>query len=45
MATMDVINAAGATPANFLDIGGGATEAKVAKALTIVMSTRASSGC
>ena len=38
MATMDVINAAGAAPANFLDIGGGADEAKVAKALTIVMS-------
>ena len=38
MATLDVINAAGAVPANFLDIGGGATEAKVAKALTIVMS-------
>jgi len=38
MATMDVINAAAAVPANFLDIGGGATEAKVAKALTIVMS-------
>jgi succinyl-CoA synthetase beta subunit len=38
MATMDVINAAGAAPANFLDIGGGADEAKVAKALAIVMS-------
>ena len=38
MATMDVINAAGAAPANFLDIGGGADEAKVARALTIVMS-------
>jgi len=38
MATMDVIHAAGAAPANFLDIGGGADEAKIAKALTIVMS-------
>ena len=38
MATMDVIHAAGAAPANFLDIGGGADEAKVAKALSIVLS-------
>lgn len=38
MATMDVTTAAGTAPANFLDIGGGADEAKVAKALTIVMS-------
>ncbi len=38
MATMDVTHAAGAAPANFLDIGGGADEAKVAKALKIVLS-------
>jgi succinyl-CoA synthetase beta subunit len=38
MATMDVTNAAGAAPANFLDIGGGADEDKVAKALSIVLS-------
>ncbi len=38
MATMDVIGAAGASPANFLDIGGGADEAKVAQALKIVLS-------
>lgn len=38
MATMDVTHAAGASPANFLDIGGGADEAKVAKALSIVLS-------
>lgn len=38
MATMDVIHAAGAAPANFLDIGGGADEDKVAKALSIVLS-------
>ncbi|HAC17962.1 MAG TPA: ADP-forming succinate--CoA ligase subunit beta, partial [Dehalococcoidia bacterium] len=30
MATMDVTHSAGAAPANFLDIGGGADEAKVA---------------
>ena len=38
MATMDVTHAAGASPANFLDIGGGADEEKVAKALEIVLS-------
>ncbi len=38
MATMDVTHAAGASPANFLDIGGGADEAKVSKSLQIVLS-------
>ncbi len=38
MATMDVTNAAGAAPANFLDVGGGADEEKVAQALRIVVS-------
>ena len=38
MATMDVTHSAGAAPANFLDIGGGADEAKVARALSIVLS-------
>ena len=38
MATMDVTHAAGASPANFLDIGGGADEEKVAKSLEIVLS-------
>ena len=38
MATMDVTSAAGASPANFLDIGGGADEEKVSKALKIVLS-------
>ena len=41
MATMDVISNAGAKPANFLDIGGGADEEKVAKALGIVLSDQA----
>ena len=41
MATMDVISSAGAKPANFLDIGGGADEEKVAKALEIVLSDQA----
>ena len=38
MATMDVAGAAGAAPANFLDIGGGADEEKVSQALKIVLS-------
>jgi succinyl-CoA synthetase beta subunit len=38
MATMDVTGAAGAPPANFLDIGGGADEQKVAQALKIILS-------
>ena len=38
MATMDLVRGAGATPANFLDVGGGADEAKVAKAVNIMLS-------
>ncbi|MCH7625852.1 MAG: ADP-forming succinate--CoA ligase subunit beta [Chloroflexi bacterium] len=38
MATMDVVLSAGSAPANFLDIGGGADEDKVAHALKIVVS-------
>ncbi len=37
MATMDVISDAGASAANFLDIGGGADEEKVAKSLKLVL--------
>ena len=37
MATMDVISAVGASPANFLDIGGGADEEKVANSLSLVL--------
>ena len=37
MATMDVIAAAGASPANFLDIGGGADEEKAAASLSLVL--------
>ena len=33
MATLDVTTAAGAAPANFLDVGGGATPEKVASAV------------
>ena len=38
MATMDVIKLFGGSPANFLDIGGGAKEDKVATALRIILS-------
>ena len=38
MATLDVANAAGAAPANFLDVGGGATDEKVAEAVSIILS-------
>ena len=38
MATMDVISEGGATPANFLDIGGGADEDKVSEAMKIICS-------
>ncbi len=40
MATMDTIMLAGGEPANFLDIGGGATPERVAKAFRLVMSDK-----
>ncbi len=40
MATMDTIKLAGGEPANFLDIGGGATPERVAKAFRLVTSDR-----
>ncbi len=39
MASMDMIAAHGKKPANFLDLGGGATEEKTAAALRIVLKT------
>ncbi|MEK6607193.1 MAG: ADP-forming succinate--CoA ligase subunit beta [Myxococcota bacterium] len=36
MATMDIIKAAGGSPANFLDVGGGATTEKVTAAFKIL---------
>jgi succinyl-CoA synthetase beta subunit len=36
MATMDIIKLYGAAPANFLDVGGGATKEKVAAAFKII---------
>ena len=40
MATMDTIKIAGGEPANFMDIGGGATPERVARAFQLVMSDR-----
>jgi succinyl-CoA synthetase beta subunit len=38
MATMDMIKTAGGMPANFLDVGGGADEAKVTAAFKLLLS-------
>lgn len=40
MATMDIIELFGGAPANFLDIGGGASADKVAAALQIILSDK-----
>ncbi len=39
MATMDVIKLAGGEPANFLDVGGGATAERVAEAFKLITSS------
>jgi succinyl-CoA synthetase beta subunit len=38
MATMDIIQYAGSRPANFLDVGGGATEEQVRRGFEIILS-------
>jgi succinyl-CoA synthetase beta subunit len=38
MATMDLIKLSGGEPANFLDVGGGTTAAKVAEAFKLILS-------
>ena len=38
MATMDIIKLHGAAPANFLDVGGGATRERVTEAFKIILS-------
>jgi len=40
MATMDIIKLAGGEPANFLDVGGGASVERVANAFKILMADR-----
>ena len=39
MATMDVIKLEGGEPANFLDVGGGATKERVAEAFKLILSS------
>ncbi len=39
MATMDIIKHAGGEPANFLDVGGGATKEQVTRAFKIILSS------
>ncbi len=38
MATMDIVKLHGGDPANFLDVGGGATAERVAKAFKLILS-------
>ena len=38
MATMDIIKLAGGSPANFLDVGGGASAEQVKNAFSILLS-------
>ena len=40
MATMDVIKMAGAEPANFLDVGGGASEEMITRGFEIILSDK-----
>jgi succinyl-CoA synthetase beta subunit len=39
MATMDIIQTYGGSPANFLDVGGGANQEQVAKAFSMIMKS------
>ena len=40
MATMDIIKLKGSSPANFLDVGGGASKEKVKGAFQIIISDK-----
>jgi len=40
MATMDLIKMTGAEPANFLDVGGGATVSRIKEGLRIVLADK-----
>ena len=44
MATMDIIKLHGEEPANFLDVGGGASKEKVSAALKIILSDKSVKG-
>ena len=40
MATMDIIQYAGGSPANFLDVGGGANQQQIEQAFAILLSDK-----
>ncbi len=40
MGTMDIVNLHGGSPANFLDVGGGATKERVSEAFKIILSDK-----
>ncbi len=44
MATMDIIQHSGGSPANFLDVGGGATKEQVSAAFKIILGDKAVKG-
>ena len=44
MATMDIIKLYGAEPANFLDVGGGASKEKVKAALKLILDDKSVKG-
>jgi succinyl-CoA synthetase beta subunit len=44
MATMDIIKLYGAEPANFLDVGGGASKEKVREAFKLILADPAVKG-
>ena len=44
MATMDIIKLYGGQPANFLDVGGGATKARVIEAFKLILADRSVKG-
>ena len=45
MATMDIIKFYGGSPANFLDVGGGATEEKITQAFKIIFQSSGVKAC
>ena len=40
MGTMDIVKLYGGNPANFLDVGGGATKERVAEAFKIILTDK-----
>ena len=44
MATMDIIKLKGGQPANFLDVGGGATKDRVVEAFKLILEDKSVKG-